>query len=57
MPDVTIGPEGFLIDAGLIDDAFGLDPGAVLCLMRQGVISGRTEMCVGDDEGRFRLTL
>lgn len=57
MPDVTIGPEGFLIDAGLIADAFGLDPGAVPRLMRGGVISGRTETGVGDDLGRFRLTL
>lgn len=57
MPEVTIGPDGFEIDAGLIAEAFGLDAGAVPRLMRQGVISGRTETGVGDDEGRFRLTL
>jgi hypothetical protein len=57
MPEVTIGPEGFVVDAGLIAGAFDLEPAAVPGLMRQGAISGITETGVGEDAGRYRLTL
>jgi len=57
MPDVSIGPGGFVVDAGLIASAFGLDPAAVPGLMRQVGITGRSETGMGEDAGRFRLML
>ena len=56
MSSVTIEGSGYLVDASLISDAFGIEPSSVLDLMRRSDITSRCETGVAEDEGRSRLT-
>ena len=47
--------EGYVVDAGLLGRAFGIDPALVPELMRSGAITGHHERGVGPDEGRHCL--
>lgn len=55
MTEVSRTAEGYIIDAGLLGRAFGIDPAAVPELMRSGAIMGHHERGVGPDEGRHCL--
>jgi hypothetical protein len=56
MSDVTVGPEGFMVDAALVARGFGLDPGCVPAMLREGRITSRCEAGIDADAGRYRLT-
>lgn len=56
MSAVTIGADGFVVEAEVLATAFGLDPAEVPARMRDGAISSGCETGVGADVGRFRLT-
>ncbi len=56
MAGVSVGPEGFVVDAELLARAFALDPATVRERMRNGDITSLSETGTGDDQGRFRLT-
>lgn len=48
--------EGFVVDAGLLAEVFGLVPEEVRVRMQDGRITSRCETGVGEDAGRWRLT-
>lgn len=56
MNAVSIGDEGFVVEAEVIATAFGLAPAEVPARMRDGAISSGCETGVGADAGRYRLT-
>lgn len=56
MTSVEIGDDGFIVDAEIIADAFGVDASAVQRLMQSEQITSRCEKGVDEDEGRWRLT-
>lgn len=56
MTGVTPTEDGFVVDAQILGDGFGLDPARVPELMRAGAITSRSEIGQDTDEGRFRLT-
>lgn len=47
---------GFMINAEDLGPLLGVEPPRVPELMREGLITSRSERGEGDDEGRFRLT-
>jgi hypothetical protein len=48
--------DGFVVDAGLLAEAFRLSPAEVRALMRAGRITSRCEVGTGTDAGRWRLS-
>ena len=56
MTQIEINLEGFVIEAALLADAFGLQPADVQPLMRSGEITSRSETGMDEDAGRSRLT-
>ncbi|MBS1303360.1 DUF6522 family protein [Loktanella sp. SALINAS62] len=56
MNDVSISTDGFVVDAGIIGNAFGIPAADVPARMRAGDITSRCETGVDDDAGRWRLT-
>ncbi len=56
MTTVARNGDDFVIDAGLLAEAFGLTPAEVPALMREGRITSRCETGTGADAGFFRLT-
>ncbi len=56
MTEVDVTPDGFVVDATLLADAFGLAPENIHPLMRSGKITSRSETGVDEDAGRSRLT-
>ncbi|SES07436.1 hypothetical protein SAMN04490244_105209 [Tranquillimonas rosea] len=56
MSTVTFDTDGFVVDAEVVGDAFGIEPEAVPEKMRSGRITSRCEKGVDEDEGRWRLT-
>lgn len=56
MSAVTIGAEGFVVEADTIATAFGLAPVDIPARMRDGAITSRCETGGGADAGRYRLT-
>lgn len=45
------------LDAAAVAPRLGLSPERFMALWRRGLIQQRIERGVGDDEGRFRVTL
>ncbi len=56
MRDVEHTDAGFVVDARLLAEAFGLPVATVRALMRDGQITSRCETGRGEDLGRWRLT-
>lgn len=56
MTQVEINEDGFVVDALVLAEAFGLEPDAVQKLMRLGEITSLSETGIGEDAGRARLT-
>ena len=56
MTSVEIGENGFVVDAEIIAQAFGIAAPQVQALMRANVITSRCEKGGGEDAGRWRLT-
>jgi hypothetical protein len=56
MTSVEIGDDGFIVEAEIIADAFGIDASAVQRLMQSEQITSRCEKGVDEDEGSWRLT-
>lgn len=56
MSSVTLDTNGFVVDAGIVAEAFGFDPASVPERMRGGEITSRCETGVDEDAGRWRLT-
>jgi hypothetical protein len=56
MPQVSVTPQGFQVDAETLGAAFGLDPGDLREKMRAGEVTCLCERGVDADVGRFRLT-
>ena len=56
MNDVSRTESGFVVDARVIAQAFGLTSEQVREEMRSGRISSRSETGTGADEGRWRMT-
>lgn len=48
--------DGFTLDAAIVAEGLGLDPGEVLPAMREGRLTSLCERGTGEDEGRNRLT-
>ncbi|AVO39502.1 DUF6522 family protein [Pukyongiella litopenaei] len=48
--------DGFVVDAGIVAEAFGIPASKVRTLMREGAITTISETGQGEDEGRWRLT-
>jgi hypothetical protein len=47
----------FTLDAAVMAPRLGLSPERFMALWRRGLIQQRVERGVGEDEGRFRVTL
>ena len=45
------------LDAAMVAPRLGLSPQRFMALWRRGLIQQRIEQGIGDDEGRFRVTL
>lgn len=56
MSKVSISAEGFVVDAELLGEAFGVLPETIPVEMRNGDITSRCEAGVDADEGKWRLT-
>lgn len=56
MTGVSVGAEGFIVDAAILAEAFALPPAEVSGRMRAGLIVSRQEKGIGADAGRHRLT-
>lgn len=56
MNEVSITSEGFVVDAKVLGDAFGLDAATVPERLRSAEITSRCETGVDEDAGRWRLT-
>ena len=55
MTQIERGEDGFVVDAGILADAFGIAVAEIRNLMQTGAITSRCEKGVEDDEGRWRL--
>lgn len=56
MTSIQRTSDGFILDAGLLADAFSLTEDEIKKLMREGVITSRCENGIDEDAGRWRLT-
>lgn len=56
MTGIELSDDGFVVDAALLAEAFGLPPADVPSLMRNGAITSRCETGIDKDEGNWRLT-
>ena len=56
MSGIEIGDEGFVVDAAIVAEAFGLPAPDIQPMMRSGAITSRCEKGVDADAGRWRLT-
>ena len=56
MPQVELTSNGYVVDASVIADAFGLDVQNVQQNMRNGKITSLSETGTDEDAGRARLT-
>jgi hypothetical protein len=56
MTTVELGENGFVVEAEVVAEAFGLTAASVQGLMQAGSITSRCEKGEGEDEGRWRLT-
>ncbi len=56
MTSVEVGDDGFVVDAEIIAEAFGLAASEVQALMQSNAITSLCEKGVDEDEGRWRLT-
>jgi hypothetical protein len=56
MSGIEIGDEGFVVDAAIVAEAFGLSAPDIQPMMRSGAITSRCEKGVDADAGRWRLT-
>lgn len=56
MTQVEVGENGFVVDAAILAEAFGIMPPEVQPLMQSGTITSLCEKGVNEDEGRWRLT-
>lgn len=56
MTTVEIGENGFVVDAEVIAEAFGIAASTVQDLMLSGQITSLCEKGIDEDEGRWRLT-
>lgn len=55
--DIKVNSDGFCIDAGIVAQGLGLEPGALHAMMKFGEITSVCEQGYGEDAGRHRLTL
>ena len=55
MTAIEFHEDGIQIDAGMLGEGLGLEPGSVPDLLRQGAITSRCERC--DRRGRERCRL
>lgn len=53
---VTRDGEGFVVEAAVLAQAFGLTEAGVRAAMADGRITSRCEAGIGEDAGRWRLT-
>ena len=53
---VKVGDDAVGVDAEIVAQGLGLEPGAVLQIMRSGAITGICEQGIGEDAGRHRIT-
>lgn len=56
MGEVSVTENGFVVDAGVIAEAFGITAEQVRADMRGGRITSRSETGAGNDAGRWRMT-
>ena len=56
MTRVEVTQDGFVVDAEVIAEAFGLEAKDVQPLMRSGEVTSVSETGVGEDAGRSRIT-
>ncbi|RVV96717.1 hypothetical protein EKE94_17750 [Mesobaculum littorinae] len=56
MTTISRTEDGFVVDAGVIAEAFGITPDQVRDEMRGGGIATRSETGEGADAGRWRMT-
>jgi hypothetical protein len=56
MTQIEVGEAGFVVDAEVLADAFGVSSAQVQPLMQSGTITSLCEKGIDDDEGRWRLT-
>ena len=56
MTRIETGENGFVVDAEVLADAFGIEAPQVQPRMQSGAITSRCEKGVDKDEGRWRLT-
>ena len=56
MTGISVGDEGFVIEAQILADAFHLQAADVPLQMKDGKITSRCEKGVDADAGRWRLT-
>lgn len=57
MIDIEANGAAFTIPAEVIAEALKLDPATVPALLRNGAIAVSSEAGIGEDAGRFRLTV
>ena len=56
MTSVEFDDNGFVVDAEILAQAFGIAPSEVQGLIRSQAMTSRCEKGVDEDEGRWRLT-
>jgi hypothetical protein len=56
MMAIEFHEDGIQIDAGMLGEGLGLEPGSVPDLLRQGAITSRCERGIAGDEGRYRIS-
>ncbi|MFP7570092.1 DUF6522 family protein [Marivita sp. S2033] len=56
MTAVQIGEDGFVVEAEIIAEGFGIQAADVQGLMQSGAMTSRSETGVDEDAGRWRLT-
>lgn len=55
MTQIEPGEDGFVVDAGILADAFGVEAAEIRNFMQSGAITTRCETGMDEDEGRWRL--
>ncbi|WP_299822303.1 DUF6522 family protein [uncultured Jannaschia sp.] len=55
MTQIEPGKDGFVVDADILADAFGIKAAGIRNLMQSGAITSRCEKGADEDEGRWRL--
>lgn len=55
MTRIETNKEGFVVDAEILAEAFGIEVAEIRHLMQSGAIASRCETGVDEDEGRWRL--